>query len=52
MTKSTSKELSNKLRQALSALKDGQVFLLNQTALAVDALGLEYRIETELKKVS
>lgn len=32
-------------------MMNGQVFLLNQAALAVDALELEYRIETELKKV-
>ena len=51
MTRPTHKELNNKLKQALSALKDGQVFLLNQAALAVDALELEYRIETELKEV-
>ncbi len=51
MTRPTHKELSNKLSQALSVLKNGQVFLLNQAALAVDALELEYRIETELMEV-
>jgi hypothetical protein len=30
---------------------NGQVFLINQTAMAVDALELEYLIETELKEV-
>jgi hypothetical protein len=51
MTRPTHKVLNNKLRQALSVLMNGQVFLLNQAALAVDALELEYRIETELKEV-
>jgi hypothetical protein len=51
MTRPAHKELSHKLRQALFILKSGQVFLLNQAALAVDAMELEYRIETELKEV-
>ena len=51
MTRPTHKELANKLRQALSALMNGQVFLLNQVALAVEALELEYLIETELMEV-
>ncbi|MFA5906245.1 MAG: hypothetical protein WC836_20110 [Desulfobacula sp.] len=51
LTRPTHKELSNKLRPALSILMNGQVFLINQTAMAVDALELEYLIETELKEV-
>lgn len=50
MTRPTHKELNNKLRKALSILANGQVFLLNQAALSVDALELEYRIETELSE--
>ena len=51
MTRPTPKELNNKLRAALAALHNGQVLLINQAALAVDALELEYSIEFELLAV-
>ncbi len=51
MHRPTHKELSNKLRQALAILSNGTVLLINQTALAADALELEYLIEFELTEV-
>ena len=51
MTRPTHKELNNKLRGALTILNDGKVLLINQAALAVDALELEYSIELELLEV-
>ena len=51
MTRPTHKELSNKLRGALAFLNNGKVLLLNQTALAADALELDYSIEFELLEV-
>lgn len=51
MTRPTHKELSNKLRGALTALHNGKVLLINQAALAVDALELKYSIEFELLEV-
>jgi hypothetical protein len=51
MRRPTHKELTNKLRQALSNIENGRVLLLNQVALALDALELNYVIESELKDV-
>ena len=43
--------MNNKLKGALAALHNGKVLLINQTALAVDALELEFSIEFELLEV-
>ena len=51
MIRPTHKELTNKLKQALAFVKSEQVFILNQAALAVDAIELEYSIEEELFEV-
>jgi len=51
MKRPTLKELNNKLKGALTALHNGKVLLINQTALAVDALELEFSIEFELLEV-
>jgi len=51
MIRPTHKELNNKLRGALTILNNGKVLLINQVALAVDALELEYSIELELLEV-
>jgi len=48
MKRPTHKELTGKLKQAMSFLTDEQVLLLNPAALAVDALELGYAIEFEL----
>lgn len=51
MTRPTHKELSNKLKQAWACVQNAQVFVLNQAALAADALELDYSIEFELFEV-
>ncbi len=51
MKRPTHKELSNKLRQACAFVQKGQVNIINQTALAADALELGYSIEFELLEV-
>lgn len=47
----THKELSIKLKQAWTFLQNDQVFIINQAALAADALELDYSIEFELLEV-
>lgn len=51
MKRPTHKELSNKLKQACTFVQKGQVNIINQTALAADALELDYSIEFELLEV-
>ena len=48
MKRPTHKELSNKLKQACTFVQKGQANLMNQTAMAADALELDYSIEFEL----
>lgn len=45
------KELFGKLRLTREAVRTGQIALLNQLALAADAIELGYTIEPELKAV-
>ena len=51
MTRPTHKELSNKLKQAWNFVQNAQVFIINQAALAADALELDYSIKFELLEV-
>ena len=51
MKRPTYKELSNKLRQACTFVEKGQVGIINQLALAADAIELDYSIEFELLEV-
>ena len=51
MKRPTHKELTNKLKQACAFLQKEQVNIINQTALAADALELDYSIEFELFEV-
>lgn len=51
MKRPTHRELSNKLKQACAFVQIGRVNIINQTALAVDALELDYSIELELMEV-
>lgn len=51
MNRPSHKELFGKLRSARQAIEKGQVALLNQLALATDAIELGYSIETELNAV-
>ena len=51
MDRPSDKELFDKLRQALIAAQNGQVFLLDQDTLAEDAIDLGYSIEEELSEV-
>jgi hypothetical protein len=51
MTRPTHKELTKKIKEARAFVKNDQVSLINQTALALDALELEYSIEDDLLEV-
>ena len=51
MKRPSHKELFGKLRAARKAVETGQIALLNQTALAADAIELDYSITTELNAV-
>ncbi len=51
MKRPTHKELNNKLKQAWAFVRNAQVFIINQAALAVDALELDYSIDSELLEV-
>lgn len=51
MKRPSYKELTSKLKQACEFVKNEQVFVINQSALAVDALELEYSIEDDLLEV-
>ena len=51
MTRPSHKELFGKLRLAQEAVKNGRIALLNQLALAADAIELDYSIELELEAI-
>ncbi|MEA2058994.1 MAG: hypothetical protein U9P10_00345 [Thermodesulfobacteriota bacterium] len=51
MKRPTYREITKKLKQACTFVKKGQVPLINQTPLAVDALELEYSITLDLLEV-
>ena len=51
MTRPTHRELTKKLKEAWDFVINEQVFIINQAALAVDALELGYLIENELFEV-
>ena len=51
MTRPTHREMTNKIKKARTFVKNDLVFLINQTALAVDALELDYSIENDLLEV-
>ena len=51
MARPSHKELFGKLRLAHEAVKNGQIALLNQLALAADAIELDYSIELELEAI-
>lgn len=51
MNRPSHKELFGKLRSAREAVKDKRIALLNQLALAADAIELDYSIELELEAV-
>lgn len=51
MNRPSHKELFGKLRSARQAVSEGRVALLNQFAIAADAIELEYSIELELNAV-
>ena len=51
MDRPSHKELFGKLRSARQAVKTGQFAMLNQLALATDAIELDYSIETETNLV-
>ncbi len=51
MARPTHKELTNKIKKVRTFVKNDLVFLINQTALAVDALELDYSIENDLLEV-
>jgi hypothetical protein len=51
MNRPSHRELFGKLRAARAAVEKGQVALLNQMALAADAIELDYSIGTELNAV-
>jgi hypothetical protein len=48
MNRPSHKELSGRLRSARQAIEEGRVALLNDLALAIDAIELGYSIEMEL----
>lgn len=50
MKRPSPKELFNKLKEAKAAATNGNVALLNQSALAIDAIDLYYLIDNELIK--
>lgn len=51
MDRPSHKELFGKLRSARQAIEAGRVALLNQLAVAMDAIDLDYSIETDLNAV-
>ncbi|MCF8030817.1 MAG: hypothetical protein K9K39_07980 [Desulfohalobiaceae bacterium] len=51
MDRPSHKELSNKLREARAAVQNRRVFLIDQAALAADAIELGYDIGGELFEV-
>lgn len=51
MKRPSHKELFNKLRSARIAVNNGQIVLLNQLALAADAIELKFSIEHDLKTI-
>ena len=50
MKRPTPKELFNKLKGARTAAESGNVALLNQSVIAIDAIDLDYVIDNELLK--
>ena len=51
MIRPSHKELYGKIRQAKKTVAEGKVLIVEQEAVAADALELEYLIETELLDV-
>ena len=51
MNRPTHKELIGKLREARQAVETGQIALLNELSLAIDAIELDYSIAAELNDV-
>jgi hypothetical protein len=51
MNRPSHKELSGKLRSARQAVSEGRVALLDQFALAADAIELDYSLSLELNAV-
>jgi hypothetical protein len=51
MLRPSPKELEKKIREARRAVREGRVFILEQEAVAADAIELGYLIETELPEV-
>jgi hypothetical protein len=51
MRRPSYKELEKKIREARRAVREGRVFILEQEAVAVDAIELGYLVETELPEV-
>ena len=51
MNRPTIKELDNKIREAKAAIRNQNILLVNQDAIAEDALELEYDIAEELYEV-
>jgi len=51
MNRPSHKELFNKIREAVSAIADGRIAILNQAAVAADAIELGYVIDLELTEV-
>jgi hypothetical protein len=51
MRRPSHQELSNKIREARRAISEGNLLILNQEAIAADALDLEYDIGRELVDV-
>ncbi len=48
MLRPSHKELYGKIREAKKAVSEGRILIVEQEAVAADALELEYLIETEL----
>jgi len=51
MRRPSYKELEKKIREARRAVREGRVFILEQEAVAADAIDLGYLVETELIEV-
>ena len=51
MDRPSHKELSNKLREARAAVQNRRVFLIDQAAMAADAIELRYDIGGELFEI-
>lgn len=51
MFRPTTKELDNKIKEAKAAIRSQNILVVNQDAIAEDALELEYDIEEELFEV-